>query len=171
MALDSRTLVLTAPAGARQTWVHVLVGLAVTLALALAAVIAAGSAPSLALLLGFLAFLCATYPAAAIAVGRRRPELRLTEEGFTVSGPMHLAVPWSAVERFAVLERRGRRLVAFDYSADSDLASIGRWVRRFAGHDAALTDSYGKDPDDLAALMEAWRRAAMRRAADGSRTS
>lgn len=169
MSVDRQALVLTAERGA-QSWAHVLVGIAVTIAFVMAAVIAAESAPPVAFVLAFLTFVSAVYVTVTMSMVRRRPELRLTEEGFTVSGPMHVAVPWAAVERFAVLERRGRRLVAFDYSADSDLAPIG-WVRRFAGHDAALTDSYGKDPDDLAALMEAWRRAARRRAADASRTS
>jgi hypothetical protein len=88
-----------------------------------------------------------------------------------MSGPMHVLLPWTAVERFGVLERRGRRRVAFDFSAGSDAAAAARVTRRFTGHDGALTDSYGKDPDDLAALLEAWRRDAIRRAADAPQTS
>jgi hypothetical protein len=142
--------------------VHALAGIALTFVVGLGAAVAATTAPPLAVFLMFLALLCAAYPAAALAGARQRSQLRLSEEGFTI-GPFDHFIPWAAIERFEVMERGAARLVAFDAASGSDLASL-RWVRRIAGHDGALTESYGKDPYELAALLEAWRRAALRRA-------
>ena len=97
----------------------------------------------------------------------RGASLHLAVDGFVVRhGWRSHAVPWQAAGRFSVqpVPRGLGALVVYD-----EASLGGRAAGDAAGPDgrrAALPDSYGLDPEDLAHLLNAWReRALARRAA------
>jgi hypothetical protein len=90
--------------------------------------------------------------------------LRLDTEGFTTRTFFRdWFVAWRDVESFTVVKvhtgHATTTMVGFNYfpqaAARRKLAALGRMV---SGVDGCLNDTYGYKPDDLAALMEEWRR-------------
>jgi hypothetical protein len=91
-------------------------------------------------------------------------ELRLTPDGFTTRQFFReRRIPWRDVDRFVVLSittgLSTTRMVGFNYLPASDLRKRRHAVsRNMTGFDDSLRDTYGQDVEDLAELMERWRR-------------
>ena len=98
-----------------------------------------------------------TFKALARALDRSAC-LRLTPRGFAVHERWSvLAFSWDEIRNFGV-GNRGRS-VLFNYSGSDETASGARRVAHFlAGGDGALPDTYGMRAEELASLMESWRR-------------
>lgn len=89
-------------------------------------------------------------------------QLRLTDEGFVVRQMFRdKHYSWRDVSRFRVWKEpaSGQSSVVFDVTGDSGvLASTNRRLTGGAG--TGLPDTYGLDAEELAGIMEDWRRAA-----------
>ena len=92
-------------------------------------------------------------------------ELRLDPRGFTTRQFFRdrQLIPWHDVDRFVVLSittgLSTTRIVGFNYLPASDLRKRRHAVSRsMTGCDDSLRDTYGQDVEDLAELMESWRR-------------
>jgi hypothetical protein len=86
--------------------------------------------------------------------------LRLDDAGFTICSvftPRRLR--WNEVYPFEVSkESKGRKLVVFDYTSKYRGQRPKRKPAvKAEGYDAFLPDSYGRSPEELAALMNEWR--------------
>ena len=88
--------------------------------------------------------------------------LRLTGEGFEIRrGWRRTVTPWNAASAFSVvaIAPSGHPLVVYD-----DARANGRLARantNLTGRNAALPDSFGWPPEELAIFLNAWREAAL----------
>ena len=89
-----------------------------------------------------------------------RANLRLAEDGF-VFGLMwrEESHRWKDVSAFDVVAIRGSRRVAFDVPRDR--GALAGMARKQIGFSAILPDRYGMKAEDLAAIMNQWREAAL----------
>lgn len=85
--------------------------------------------------------------------------LRLGPEGFTVCSLFRShTVPWSDVAEFWVIRVGGNDMVGWDFAPHYQAQAVGRAVATsLTGVGAALPDSYGMDPEELASLMNELR--------------
>ena len=89
--------------------------------------------------------------------------LCLDQRGFTVRSLFRTSfVPWSAVDRFFVVTLRTagikvRKIVGWNFAASYDRGRLARRIATIVTHcEGALPDTYGKKPEDLAALMNGY---------------
>jgi hypothetical protein len=111
----------------------------------------------------------------------RPPTLELTERGMRVSGigggsgPGAGFYPWEAVSPFTHADLGGVRSVLFDLDPTYPHPVLRRrhrlrsWSKATYGHDSALTEIYGLDAADLAAVLNEWRDRAILGAAGSNR--
>jgi hypothetical protein len=85
--------------------------------------------------------------------------LRLSPEGFRVRILYRTtSVRWDEVAGFGVVSIGFQTLVVWDYSPGSPHFVLrGRVSATLRGHDAALPDTFGRSPRDLAELLKAYR--------------
>ncbi len=88
--------------------------------------------------------------------------LHLDEKGMTVRWLFRKSFySWDQIESFQVRYNYGKysrmRRVYFNLKTSENPSIFRRINRRFGG-DVGLPDSYGRDPNELAALLEDWRR-------------
>jgi hypothetical protein len=88
--------------------------------------------------------------------------LRLTVTGFSVRTMYRThSYEWSDVRRFEVGEVGPDRRVVFDFAGHYDKKATGRAVASaLAGAEGALADNYGRTAEDLARLLNDWKRGA-----------
>jgi hypothetical protein len=104
--------------------------------------------------------------AAVFALQLRTPStLELTNQGLTyrVLGREH-AFDWRECGEFQTRKSgRGRRIVAFNCarSRAAHPGPVSRFGRGFVGADEALPDTFGMKPEQLATLLNRYRRAVM----------
>jgi hypothetical protein len=86
--------------------------------------------------------------------------LTLTPEGFTMCNLFRkTTIPWDVVDEFFVvtMKQHGltvRHLVGFNYVASYDRSRIGRSIAKaMTPCEAALPDTYGKKPQELANIL------------------
>lgn len=86
--------------------------------------------------------------------------LRLTPEGFTYCNLYRShTVRWSDVAEFTVIQIKFNRMVGWDYAPHFQGQAISRAIaKRIGGAQAALPDSYGMKPEELANLMDDLRQ-------------
>ncbi|MER2249313.1 hypothetical protein ABS772_05225 [Methylorubrum podarium] len=74
---------------------------------------------------------------------------------------------WSDADGFttATVAGSSTRMVVFDDTTTGD-TRLARLNRTLVGRNAALSDTFGLDPDDLAALLTAWRARALQAGAE-----
>lgn len=86
--------------------------------------------------------------------------LRLTEEGFYIRSLFRTHFTrWEDVTGFAVFSISVNAMVGFNYSASYTRQQLGRqWAQDLAGWEGALSDTYGMSAQELADLMNAWKR-------------
>lgn len=121
------------------------------------------SAPGLFVLLG-LAFFGALTVVSVWQLVPGAAYLQLGPQGFVAKGPLRtLRHSWDEVEHFQVYEVHTQystqRFVGFDLR-DRVPESQSFWQtlsRGMSGVDAGLPDTYGRDPDELAELLETYR--------------
>lgn len=100
--------------------------------------------------------------------------LQLDETGLTIRQPWRrIRRRWPDVDGFVAIEMSSgvagtsARIVAFE-DATVDETRIVSMNRRLTGRNAGLPDTFGLDPDSLAALLNVWRARALR---DGAKRS
>lgn len=93
------------------------------------------------------------------AVGTRVPSsthLAFDEGGLT---HRHLwrdtHVAWDDIERIGVFSQAGSRMVVYDVPGDRGV--MARMNRGVCGYSHAIPDTFGRSPEELAELLEAWR--------------
>jgi hypothetical protein len=86
--------------------------------------------------------------------------LRLTDTGFSVRTMYRThSYEWGDVRKFEVGEVGRDRRVVFDFAGRSRKKSTGRAVAKaLAGAEGALADNYGRTVEDLARLLNDWKR-------------
>ncbi len=90
--------------------------------------------------------------------------LKLDDAGFTICSIFTpRAFRWNEVYPFEVSQQsKGRKLVVFDYTSAYRGPRRARMPAvKSEGFDAFLPDSYGRSPEELAALMNEWRARAL----------
>ena len=100
--------------------------------------------------------------------------LQLDETGLTIRQPWRRidrrwpdAYGFVAVEMSGTVSGASSRFVAFE-DATVDETRIVSMNRTITGRNAGLPDTFGLDPDALAALLNTWRARALRNGAEGS---
>lgn len=90
--------------------------------------------------------------------------LDLSPDGFVVCAlfrPSSL-IRWDRVSEFRVVHIPPKRTKMVGFDVDTSLLpSLAATVRRLTGANGALPDTYGRKPDELADLMNEWRRKAL----------
>ena len=83
--------------------------------------------------------------------------LRLDSRGFTTRNLFRKGrLRWRDVRNFRPYSVPGGTFVGFDFTEAS--GSLGRVsARKLAGVDGGLPDTYGLEPEELAAVLNAWR--------------
>jgi hypothetical protein len=86
--------------------------------------------------------------------------LLLTDRGFTVRSIYRSGfVEWGEIGFFTTATIATNRMVVFNYSSHFDRAMRARqFARTLAGFDGALPDTYGMRAEDLATLLNDWRK-------------
>ncbi len=87
--------------------------------------------------------------------------LKLTREGFEISYFFRKTfIRWSEVDSFRVVAVNGvKPMVYFDYNQNYQKRAVARYLSNIiAGVEAGLPDNYGKDPEELARLMNEWKQ-------------
>ena len=101
--------------------------------------------------------LCGIVSAFVLLSGR--PYLRITSDGFTVCFLLgSFTYRWNDIERFQMARIAWTRMVVFNFVADHDKHSVSRKIARgLAGHECALSDTYGMPCEELVALLNRYR--------------
>lgn len=89
-------------------------------------------------------------------------KLTLSKEGFTVTNlfKSHLIL-WEDVQRFHVSSIGKKQSVVFDYSKGHKKHKVGKAIAKtMANAHGALPDNYGMKLEDLAQLLNEWKRKA-----------
>lgn len=88
--------------------------------------------------------------------------LRLDNEGFTTCSLFRThTFRWFDVERFDVARISTNKMVVFDFSDTYRKQEVGRRVATaVTGHEGALPESYGMSQEELAKLLNDYRRSA-----------
>lgn len=87
-------------------------------------------------------------------------QLKLSEEGFTITSlfKSHL-IKWEDIERFYISNIGRRKAVVFDYSKNHKKHNAGKAIAKaVAKVHGALPDNYGMKLEDLAKLLNEWKR-------------
>lgn len=106
---------------------------------------------------GFFA-LC--LPVFALQFHPKAAYLHLASDGFTVCSLFRAhTVRWSHVREFAVILVGPNRMVAWNFTSDYPATGRARAISKsLSGYEAALPDTYGMKPQELADLMDCLRR-------------
>jgi hypothetical protein len=86
--------------------------------------------------------------------------LRLTPDGFAIQSLRTSTIPWDDVEQFGTFDTQGGTFVGFTFASSYEGAQLGRALAReltASPYEGALPDTYGMEPEALAALMDEWR--------------
>ncbi|MDQ3713913.1 MAG: hypothetical protein M3388_17075 [Acidobacteriota bacterium] len=86
--------------------------------------------------------------------------LRLTPEGFTMCSLFRShSYNWSEIEDFAVGKMANMETVIFDHSLFyKNQNTLRKTNKKFFGFEAGLPDTYGMSAEELANLMNEWKR-------------
>ena len=92
--------------------------------------------------------------------------LKLNESGFEFKGSFRKTfIKWDDVQKFYVTDPSAKmgiksiKVVAFDFSNSYNKQELAREIaRNIGGSEAALPDTYGKKPEELAELMNSWKK-------------
>lgn len=105
-------------------------------------------------------------PVAALQFHPRAAYLELREDGFTFCGLFRAhSVRWADVREFGVMDVSGNLMVGWNFTADYARSGRARVVAKtLTGYEAALPDSYGMKPRELADVMESLRQGVVREA-------
>jgi hypothetical protein len=89
--------------------------------------------------------------------------LQIGPEGFAIRSLYRTqSFRWSDVGPFVVRRFKNGQMVMFDFSEEySQQRRLRELSKALAGHDGGLVDSYGLSHDDLAALLNRYREAAI----------
>lgn len=89
----------------------------------------------------------------------RASYLHLTPEGFTYCSLFRAHnVKWVDVREFGVISVADRQMVAWNFTSGYTASASGRSLSKsLSGYEAALPNTYGLKPHDLAQLMETLR--------------
>lgn len=99
-------------------------------------------------------------PMALIQLHPKASFLHLTTDGFTMRTLFrNHTVRWVTVNEFAVIWVGSNRVVAWNYiHALRGSGRLAGMSRKMSGYEAALPDTYGMRPQDLADLLNSIRR-------------
>ncbi len=86
--------------------------------------------------------------------------LRLTPEGFTMCSLFRShSYSWTEIENFAVGHASRMKTVVFNHpSFHTKQATLKKANKKFFGFEACLPDTYGMSAEELADLLNRWRR-------------
>lgn len=109
------------------------------------------------LVVGFFGFVAV---AGAITLLPNAGFLKLDADGFTTRSMFRDSrTRWQDVGAFSTMSVRGNSFVTYDKGEDSMIAAVNRMVGDLSN---ALPDTYGMKAEELAALMERYRQAALK---------
>jgi hypothetical protein len=99
-------------------------------------------------------------PVFALQFHPKAAYLHLAADGFTICSLFRAhTVRWAQVREFAVIRVGPNRMVGWNYTPDYPGSGRARAVSKLlAGCEAALPDTYGMKPQELAKLMESLRQ-------------
>lgn len=119
---------------------------------------------------GWIGYLCAGFfalgiPVAVVQMLPGSSYLRITPRGLSVATMYRVTeIPWDVVDHFFVVKIRqagttARTLVGFNYVATYDQGRLGRrFSAVLAKCEGALPDTYGENPEELAAMLNRYLR-------------
>lgn len=86
--------------------------------------------------------------------------LKLDRDGLTLRSLFYVRrYKWADIHSFFVTRVDQGRVVGFDFADRPALSPAKLALHKARGYDVFLPDSYGQDPEKLAALLERWREA------------
>jgi hypothetical protein len=99
-------------------------------------------------------------PVFALQFHPKAAYLRLEPDGFTFCTLFRAhTVRWATVREFAVIQVGPNRMVAWNFTPDYPASGSARSISKsLSGYEAALPDTYGLKPRELADLMESLRQ-------------
>jgi len=86
--------------------------------------------------------------------------LKLTDDGFEVKFSFKkYFTNWKDVKSFSVTPITSNRFVSYTFSDSYNKQEIGRNIAKsLSGSEAILPDSFGKKPEELAEIMNNWKK-------------